>query len=345
MNKKNLGVIGYLNSAGIGSGTYEFVKKMKPKSLMLFENRSKPILKSYYDDAIKMTNVVKPVSGGHPDRKDFITWIDDNKLDTIYFNETPKNFELFDICNEKGIKLIAMIMWEWFDMTDKWKEAHILICPTKFTYEYLKEYGFKNIKYLPYPINTDVLKKRKITKAKTFLFNYGFKGLYDRKGGQFMFEAIRRLHKINENIKFYINSFIDVGDFCNATVFREQLDFYYQCYMRGDMAIQPTRLEGVGLANLESLACGMPTITTDIAPVNEFVPDIKLLVDYKDVTIYKRGRVEVPYYNIDVDALCDKILYFYNRDIRDLSMACRKRITDNYSWNVLLDEYKGIFFD
>jgi glycosyltransferase involved in cell wall biosynthesis len=45
-------------------------------------------------------------------------------------------------------------------------------------------------------------------------------------------------------------------------------------YHRGDVYVYPTILEGIGLTIAEALACGLPVIVPDSAPMNEFVtPD------------------------------------------------------------------------
>ncbi len=42
-------------------------------------------------------------------------------------------------------------------------------------------------------------------------------------------------------------------------------------YYLGDIYAYPTRLEGIGLTISEALACGLPVVTTSVAPVDEFV--------------------------------------------------------------------------
>lgn len=42
-------------------------------------------------------------------------------------------------------------------------------------------------------------------------------------------------------------------------------------YHEGDVYVYPSRLDGLGLTLAEALACGLPVITTDCPPMNEFV--------------------------------------------------------------------------
>ena len=44
-------------------------------------------------------------------------------------------------------------------------------------------------------------------------------------------------------------------------------------YHLGDVYVYPSRLDGVGLTVGEALACGLPVITTENGPMDEFVED------------------------------------------------------------------------
>jgi glycosyltransferase involved in cell wall biosynthesis len=50
-------------------------------------------------------------------------------------------------------------------------------------------------------------------------------------------------------------------------------------YREGDAAIQPSKLEGIGFMVLEAICCGIPTITQNIAPLNEYAPESVLLAE------------------------------------------------------------------
>jgi glycosyltransferase involved in cell wall biosynthesis len=44
-------------------------------------------------------------------------------------------------------------------------------------------------------------------------------------------------------------------------------------YHRGDVYVYPSRLDGIGLTIAEALACGLPVITSDNPPMNEFITE------------------------------------------------------------------------
>ena len=54
-------------------------------------------------------------------------------------------------------------------------------------------------------------------------------------------------------------------------------------YHLGRVAVQPSKLEGLGLTLVEAMAAGAPLITTDAPPMNEFVmPETGWLVPVKE---------------------------------------------------------------
>ena len=51
-----------------------------------------------------------------------------------------------------------------------------------------------------------------------------------------------------------------------------------ELYATADVAVQPSKMEGVGYMVIEPFASGMPVITTDYPPMNEYVNSRELLV-------------------------------------------------------------------
>lgn len=49
------------------------------------------------------------------------------------------------------------------------------------------------------------------------------------------------------------------------------LDAYYRLFARSDVSLAPSRWEGLGLHLFEALALGVPTLSCDIAPINEVI--------------------------------------------------------------------------
>jgi glycosyltransferase involved in cell wall biosynthesis len=53
---------------------------------------------------------------------------------------------------------------------------------------------------------------------------------------------------------------------------------YQDLYREGEVFIQASKAEGLGLSILEPIACGLPVLTTDYPPMNESALDRHLLV-------------------------------------------------------------------
>lgn len=81
-------------------------------------------------------------------------------------------------------------------------------------------------------------------------------------------------------------------------------------YYMGDVYIYPSWLDGIGLTLVEALASGLPIITTDCAPMNEFgSDDIRKLVDV-DRYISREDAYYWPLSIVSIDSLKKAIEYY-----------------------------------
>jgi len=120
-------------------------------------------------------------------------------------------------------------------------------------------------------------------------------------------------------------------------------------YYLGDVYVYPSRLEGIGLSLCEALACGLPVITTDNAPMNEFVADGEngLLVP-----VAKEERRWDDYYwpmaTADVEALAARMQWYVDEPSRVALHASRARqwAEERFCWRQnaagLADEIEAV---
>jgi glycosyltransferase involved in cell wall biosynthesis len=74
-------------------------------------------------------------------------------------------------------------------------------------------------------------------------------------------------------------------------------------YHRGDVYVYPSHLEGIGLTMAEALACGLPLITVDYPPMNEFAdPEVSTAVPVRRLYARADGYYW-PKNDADLDAL------------------------------------------
>ncbi|MBK6328498.1 MAG: glycosyltransferase [Chloroflexi bacterium] len=97
----------------------------------------------------------------------------------------------------------------------------------------------------------------------------------------------------------------------------DKLDVYEETvtapglYKRGDVYVYPSRLDGIGLSVPEALASGLPVITTDSPPMNEFVvPGGNGRVIKIDKLVARADGYYWPQALIDQKSLRDEMAYY-----------------------------------
>jgi len=203
-------------------------------------------------------------------------WITDNNLDAVFFNE-EYDLRLVYMAKEMGVKTVGIYYWELFDprTAGPCNTAYdAIICPTKCSFEKFKSFGMTNIHYIKWGVDLDVFKPaiREPNEKVRFFHPAGWGGMHNRRGTEFVIDAFRMME--NDNAELFIHSqkvltreTQDIDLHC-GTVSREELINMYQ---ESDVAILPSKWEGLGLTFLEAIGCGLPIITVCAPPMNEFL--------------------------------------------------------------------------
>ncbi|MEM6484709.1 MAG: glycosyltransferase family 4 protein [Pseudomonadota bacterium] len=106
------------------------------------------------------------------------------------------------------------------------------------------------------------------------------------------------------------------------------------CYAQAHIAVVPSLYEGFGLPAGEAMACGVPVVTTDGGALPEVVGEAGVIVP-----------------SGDAQALAEAITRLLRDSERrqSLAVAGRRRIVDNFSWEVcaaqLINYYRGVMAD
>lgn len=187
---------------------------------------------------------------------------------------------LISTAKEYGLKLVCVPMWEWFRGTDAdWKDADLFLCPNEKAVQVLRSYGYQNSIHVHWPLDLGALPVREISgSARTFVHNAGLVDHDDRKGTSCVVKAFSKVS--NPDIRLILRlqkeSPLPIKD-QRIDLRIGNLDNPSDLYKEGDVAIQPSRMEGLGFMVLEPVCCGLPVITTDAAPMNEYVQQQELL--------------------------------------------------------------------
>ena len=208
------------------------------------------------------------------------------RQDIIILIERPQP-RLAETLRKSGKIVMLDIVLDWIpELREERHRAlsgvdHILVHTRQAEAALRTEFG--NVCYLGAAHFWDVAEPRPVGTPKRFYFNIGAGGPLDRRCValtlQLFHELLARepsarlVMKMVPRAQKYLSGIpvehpqIEIIDREIRTP--EMLDLQ----KRMDVTLFPSRFEGLGFPMLESLFCGVPVITTDAAPMNEFVSD------------------------------------------------------------------------
>jgi 1,2-diacylglycerol 3-alpha-glucosyltransferase len=204
-------------------------------------------------------------------------WILENRLDVIFFNE-EYDFGLVETANKCGVKTIGYYVWELFN--PDWSQAvrsmyDVVICPTQCSYHKLRELGIDNSVYLKWGVDTDLFHPTEQVKGGPVRFFHpaGWGGLHSRRGTGYVIDAFRKANLPDAELLIHTQQGSGKEQDGNITILhgtvsRSEL---IRMYQESEIAVLPSKWEGLGLTFLEAIGCGLPIITVDAPPMNEFV--------------------------------------------------------------------------
>jgi glycosyltransferase involved in cell wall biosynthesis len=212
------------------------------------------------------------------DLKDFKYWIREKKIELLFFNE-QRYWKPVILAKKMGVCIGAYIDYYKEDTVNFFSIYDFLICNTRRHYSVFDWHP--RCYFIPWGIDLDVFKPRKGTKGDKikFLISLGWEGQYigDRKG---LMHAIKAFTQVKGECVLLVYSQVKVSEcllpWKSLLESDSRIQFIYGTYdpfpyYEGDVYVYPSRLDGIGLSLPEALGCGIPAITTDNPPMNEFV--------------------------------------------------------------------------
>jgi glycosyltransferase involved in cell wall biosynthesis len=278
---------------------------------------------------------------GHPlGEKEF--WIpDDAKNATIeealtgidliiIYDDQDIHHRIIRAAKDRDIKVNFLALWEWFTPHNPIKKLiDKIICPNKYCELVVKGYGFKNTVRLTWPVDVGCLPERLISgPARTFVHVAGKIERDDRKATLLTIQAFNHARK--DNISLIVHSQIPLPRELNDSrihyAIGNMVD-YVDLYREGDVFIQASKAEGLGLSILEPIACGLPVVTTKYPPMNEYVFNRNMLVSTQwgkkpatQSSYIPNAHLKIP----RVRSLTKRIEWCATHDMTPLSRSNRK---------------------
>ena len=210
---------------------------------------------------------------------EFTNWVSKNKLDAVIFNEydqwTNNSCDLPTLAKEMGLKTFGILVLERFKSEQSERYDRVFASSQTFC-RHMRAHKVRNFTFVPYSLNLKEFPKYEKDNNRPFTFFHpgGFGGFHKRKNTQTVVTSFLALG--DENAKLIITSQVPLNvdnlptniEVIDKDLTRKEL---LDIYKRVDVTVLPSKWETIGIPILESLAFGVPVITSDIPPMNEFV--------------------------------------------------------------------------
>ena len=207
--------------------------------------------------------------------------LEQNDIEVIITNE-DQSFDLAKRAKRLGYIVGTYVDYYTKNTIKQFETYDFILCNTKRHYSVFRNYD--NCYYIPWGTDIDTFKTKPGLKRETndntvvFFHSAGVGGMNLRKGTDLVLKSFLN---VTGNAKLIIQSIVPISRYGKEVIdiikrdnriqFIEKIVTAPGLYHLGDVFVYPSRLEGIGLCIPEALACGLPVITTDNAPMNEFV--------------------------------------------------------------------------
>lgn len=277
------------------------------------------------------------------DMDDFKKWIKDRQLDMVLFNEQhwwPPVLE----CSDLGVISGAYIDYYTDETVPLFANYDILICNTKRHYSAFEWHPQAH--YVPWGTDVEIFKPGNLDPVNpgsvVFFHSCGFSPF--RKGTDLILKAFdlikgkarlvihsqANLKKCIPGVAADIDRLTTQGriEIVEKTVGAPGL------YHLGDVYLYPSRLDGLGLTMAEALSCGLPLITSDNPPMNEFTEDSFCRRAKLARTFKRKDNYFWPMCEVDTEdlAACMQFYADHANNLGNYKRAAREHAVRNLDW-------------
>jgi glycosyltransferase involved in cell wall biosynthesis len=327
-----LGLVGWPSDTGVGMELRDAIRYLPAVSVFYMDHAGKPPSADFQGKTAGPSNLVAKMA----------SFIETHKLDTILTWETPGSWEFPALWARKGVRWFCVAHFDWFapKQLAAWKTAKIIV-PFDLAGEGLRKgYGLESTT-LQVPVDLERLPFRERHKAERFVTVYGHGGPGDRRSIVQITDAWRMMGheaplltvrsqkpiKELEGAKLPSNVTLQVGNVRQVP----------ELYAEADVAVLPSKYEGVGLSLIEAQACGLPVITTDLEPMRSIAPEYTVIGEVGEIEIMEGHKLATC--TAHPIALAGRVKDLLHKDISEASKRARFRAQESYSWEALKEQW------
>ncbi len=268
-------------------------------------------------------------------------------LDWILFVETPHHDRITSLAKAAGVRVAAVCNWEWTCLLEsKWLAyVDLMICPTRHTLQLMSDWKARffptwKLIEVPWPVDTERFAFQPRSRCRRFVFINGMGGVqarrpdgtstpYHRKGIEVLFQAAR----LADDVPILVYSQTEAIPVAppNVTLCKPPTD-NRALYTDGDVCVQPSHWEGLGLQLLECQASGIPLITSSAPPMNEYQPMRSIPISGTEI-VHLAGQTPVTSCLIDPRELAAILREVYGTSIEYQSYQARQFVEQRHGWS------------
>ncbi len=225
----------------------------------------------------KKSNIPVPMA---IEKKDFLNWIEKNQIDIVFFNE-QQWWEPVIWCNQLNVITGAYVDYYTKETVPFFECYDFLICNTRRHYSVFDWHP--QAFYVPWGTDISLFSPTTFAPVHSDIVTFFHSGGVspERKGTDMVLQAFAQLHgqtrlvlHVQQSLKEFFPQLKDMmenlEDAGRLICYEENVPAPGLYYL-GDVYVYPSRLDGIGLTIAEALACGLPVITSDNPPMNEFI--------------------------------------------------------------------------
>jgi glycosyltransferase involved in cell wall biosynthesis len=333
---KRLALVGWATNSGVGREYIDAINHLPVSAAYLLPNEAKP---TRFD---LLKGVPHYVPTDLKSIGDMIRFLDMHNPEVILTWETPGCWEFPAVWRKRGIRWVHVVHWDWFNPEHvSVLQGADLIAPNGMCAQGLRSHGLRST-VLAIPTDTSLFAFRRREQVETFLLPYGFGGPYNRRAVHEILRAWCVVFKLYPKTRLLIRAQKrpeEIGPELppGVEVKVANTPSPVEAFAVGDVAIMPTRFEGVGLSLVEAGACGLPVITSSAEPMCDLSPGPLARIDRVEYPEFSGKKLES--YVVSASSLANRMVEVAAQDIGTLSDRAREWVQSRYSWDSLRDAW------